>query len=127
MSGSVSVSGGSGNDANFYITGPAGAKIYNAGRISGGTTFAFTADTSGAHVLHFDNSYSIVDEKYVTVSYKIDVTLIPGVSPAISYAIVAATVVLVPALLFVSMSVLCGRRRNKAQPPVPQSSMPQPS
>lgn len=69
VSGSVSVTGGSGNDINFYITNPAGAQIYSAGRVSGGTSFSFTADSSGAYILHFDNSFSLLSSKQVTVSY----------------------------------------------------------
>ena len=71
VSGSVSISGGSANDVNFYITNPSGGQIYNAGRINGGTTFSFTADTSGAYILHFDNSFSLLASKQVTVSYDV--------------------------------------------------------
>jgi hypothetical protein len=125
VSGSVSVSGGSGNDVNFWITDPTGATIYNAGRISGGTTFSFTADTAGAYILYFDNSFSIISSKYVTVSYDVSVTLIPGVSPTTSYAIIALIVIVVLALIIVVLVVMRGRKRGTSQPPVSQAPMPQ--
>jgi hypothetical protein len=71
VSGSVSVTGGGGNDINFFVTNPSGAQIYNAGRVTGGTSFTFTADSSGAYILHFDNSFSLLSSKQVTVSYDI--------------------------------------------------------
>jgi hypothetical protein len=71
VSGSISVTGGTGNDVNFYITNPTGAQIYSAGRVSGGTSFSFTADSSGAYILHFDNSFSLISSKQVTVSYNV--------------------------------------------------------
>lgn len=70
MSGSISISGGLNNDIGFYITNPTGAQIYNAGRVSGGTTFSISADTAGAYTLHFDNTLS-PSEKLVTVSYDV--------------------------------------------------------
>ncbi len=109
ISGSVSISGLSDNYVNFYVTDPTGAQIYNAGRVSAGTTFSFTASTSGAHVLHFDNSFLNSSEKYIVMSYGIEVTLIPGVSPAASYAIIVVIFILALALPII-LTVALGTR-----------------
>ena len=101
VSGSISVTGGSGNDINFYITNPTGGQIYNAGRVSGGTSFSFTADSSGAYILHFDNSFSLLSSKQVTASY--DVTPsgggIPEFPPQFSVVLVITFLVVASYLL----------------------------
>jgi hypothetical protein len=113
VSGSVSISGGSGNDVNFYITDPAGAQIYNAGRVSGGTTFSFQASSSGAYILYFDNSFSLISSKTITVSYNSSPTLIPGASPETSYAIVIVVIILV--LVIIALAVRRGHHRTTPQ------------
>lgn len=115
VSGSISVSGGSGNDINFYVTDPSGAQVYAAGRVSGGgNTFAFSADTSGAYTLHFDNSFSILSSKSVAVSYDVSSTLVPGLSPEYSYLAVIAAVIIVLMILYF---VLRSRRKGRTQQP----------
>lgn len=111
VSGSVSVTGGSGNDVNFWITSPTGATVYNSQRVSGGTTFTLSANEAGAYTLHFDNSFSLFSSKQVTVSYDVSTTLIPGSSPVTSYVVVAVVVVLLVALY------LALRKRGKKQAP----------
>ena len=106
VSGSVSVAGGSGNDINFYITNPSGAQIYNAGRITGGTSFSFTADSSGAYILHFDNSFSLFSDKQVTVSYDVSSSSSGGVP---EFPFQSLTVVLLTS--FVLGSYMLIRRR----------------
>ena len=71
FSGSISISGGSGNDVNFWVTNPQGASILNYGKVSGGTSFEFTAQSSGAYTLHFDNSFSIISSKSVYLTYDV--------------------------------------------------------
>ena len=71
FSGSLAISGGANNDINFWITDPHGNIIVNLGRVSQGTTFEFTAKSSGAYTLHFDNSFSIFSTKQVNLSYDI--------------------------------------------------------
>ena len=41
------------------------------GRIGQGTTFEFTAQESGAYTFHFDNTFSLISSKTVTLSYDI--------------------------------------------------------
>jgi hypothetical protein len=103
VSGSISITGGSSNDVNFYVTNPSGAKIYDAGRVTDGTSFAFTADTSGAYILHFDNSFSLLSAKQVTVSYDVSSGGIPEFPPQILLLTVLS--------LFVVVSYMIIRRR----------------
>ena len=103
VSGSISITGGSSNDVNFYVTNPSGAKIYDAGRVTDGTSFAFTADTSGAYILHFDNSFSLLSGKQVTVSYDVSTGGIPEFPPQILFVTVLS--------LFVIVSYVIVRRR----------------
>ena len=120
VSGSVSISGGSGNDVNFYVTDPSGAQIYSAGRVSGGTSFSFTAAAAGGYIIHFDNGFSIFSDKQVTISYDISSTLIPGASSGTSYVIVIVIVVLVVIII-----LLLRRRQDKEKHLVqPQQSPP---
>lgn len=110
VSGSISVTGGSGNDVNFWITSPSGATIYNAGRISGGTTFSLSANQSGAYIVHFDNSFSLLSSKQVTLSYDVSSTIIPGTSPTTSYIVLIAVVILLVALV-VALRRRSGRKQ----------------
>lgn len=54
---SLSISSGTSNDIDLWITDPLGNTIVNLGRISQGTTFEFTAQKSGVYTFHFDNSF----------------------------------------------------------------------
>ncbi|MDA4127641.1 MAG: emp24/gp25L/p24 family protein [Thaumarchaeota archaeon] len=112
VSGSISISGAS-NDVNFYVTNPAGARIYDAGRVTGGTTFSFTADSSGAYILHFDNSFSLLSSKQVTASY--DITTgggggIPEFPPQLSIVVVVTLLVVASYLLVRRFGTLLSRR-----------------
>jgi len=71
FSGSLSISGGTNNDIDFWVTNPSGNTIVNLGRISQGTTFEITAQESGAYTFHFDNTFSLFSSKTVTLSYDI--------------------------------------------------------
>ena len=103
VSGSISITGGSSNDVNFYVTNPSGAKIYDAGRVTDGTSFTFNADTSGAYILHFDNSFSLLSGKQVTVSYDVSSGGIPEFPPQILLVAVLS--------LFVVVTYMMVRRR----------------
>jgi hypothetical protein len=110
VSGSISVTGGSGNDVNFYISDPTGGQIYNAGRVSGGTSFSFTANSSGAYILHFDNSFSLLSSKQVTVSYDVSSSSggIPEFPPQLSFAAIITLIVITSYLLVRQMSTRRG-------------------
>jgi hypothetical protein len=107
VSGSISITGGSANDINFYITNPSGGQIYSAGRVNGGTSFSFTADASGAYILHFDNSFSLLASKQITVSY--DVTSAGGGGiPEFPPQVLTATFM----VLIIGVSYLVVRQRT---------------
>jgi len=71
IEGSISVTGGSGNDIDFWIIDPTGNTILNLGRISHGTEFEFSVDQNGAYSLHFDNSFSLLSTKNVVLTYDV--------------------------------------------------------
>ncbi|MCW4005856.1 MAG: emp24/gp25L/p24 family protein [Candidatus Bathyarchaeota archaeon] len=71
FSGSLAISGGN-NDIDFWVTNPEGQTILDLGRVSDGKSFNFTADKSGAFSFHFNNDFSVLSSKVVTLSYNID-------------------------------------------------------
>lgn len=101
FSGSMSISGGSGNDINFWVTDPAGSVVVNQGRVSQGTSFAFTASMSGGYTLHFDNSFSLFSGKLVTLTYDITLSVVTNLTVVVLGMIVGGLAV----GLFVFMKV----------------------
>lgn len=104
VKGSLAVSGGSGNDINFWVTDPDGTTILGLGRVNRGADFNFQASESGGYTLHFDNSFSIVSTKTVTLSYDIDRTIIPGISQEASIIVI---------IVIVAMAILVARKVRK--------------
>jgi ABC-type oligopeptide transport system substrate-binding subunit len=110
FSGSLSISGGSGNDINFKVTNPQGATIVNLGKVSQGATFEFTADDSGAYTFHLDNSFSWLSSKAVSISYDVTHPILGGLNvgsdSTMTFLILGAVVlgVVIVALLAVNLS-----------------------
>lgn len=102
VTGSLSISGGSGNDINFWITNPQGATVINLDRVSNGANFEFTAHQSGAYTFHFDNQFSLFSSK--TVSLTFDVSRALPIDPimliAIGVAIIAVVIVISVAMRY---------------------------
>lgn len=69
ISGSISVTGGSGDDIDFSIKDPSGNEIFTKRRVAKGTTFSVTATQAGAYTFVFDNSFSLLSGKNVQLSY----------------------------------------------------------
>lgn len=120
FSGSLSISGGGGNDIDFWVTDPVGATIVNLGRVSQGSSFEFTANKDGAYTLHFGNTFSWFSSKTVYLTYDVGAPPILGLDPFILIAIVAVVLILVAAI------VAIGYSRRKAQktiqpPPPPKA------
>ena len=68
---SISVTGGN-NDINLWVTDPSGQlDIPKQGVIGGISGFQFIADRAGAHTIHFDNSFSLLTPKIVTLTYEV--------------------------------------------------------
>jgi hypothetical protein len=119
FTGSLAITGGSGNDINFYVTNPQGATILNDGRVSQGTPFQFTAQSSGAYTLHFDNSFSILSSKEVVLTYNVSLPTIAGINFELFLTIIAVVFILV--IVIVILAVRLNRRKTslKTNQPLP--------
>ena len=100
------VSGGSGNDINFYVTDPDGNTILRYDRATQ-TSFSFTASTTGTYTLHFDNSFSWFSSKSVTLDYTITKPIL-GLAPELFYLLVIIVVIVIVAII-----VAFGLKRRK--------------
>lgn len=67
--GSLAITEGRPHDIDFWITDPHGNTIVNLGRVRYDVIFEFTAQSSGAFTFHFDNSFSSLSSKTITLSY----------------------------------------------------------
>ncbi|MCR3907037.1 MAG: emp24/gp25L/p24 family protein [Tenericutes bacterium] len=101
VTGSLSISGGSGNDINFWITNPIGTTIVNLGRVTQGGQFEFTADQNGAYTMHFDNSFSIFSAKIVNLSYDATLPTVAGTDPILLIVLVVVALIIVAVILSV--------------------------
>ena len=68
FTGSLSVSGGN-NDINFWVANPTGDYIVPKQGVTIGKSFQFVADNSGGYTLNFDNTFSLITSKTVTLTY----------------------------------------------------------
>lgn len=119
IEGYFTVRGGN-DDIRFSIKDPYGSVILNAGTITGRGDFAFTAESTGAYTMYFDNSYSIFTSKAVFLSYQ--ATVIP-----ISTNVFLTLILLGLALLLLGVSrVYQTRAKEREQVPnVPPPPPPQ--
>jgi len=69
VNGNIEVSGGTGNDINFYVTDPHNNILLQYNYTSD-LNFSFVPQTTGTYILHFDNSFSN-SQKSVTLSYSV--------------------------------------------------------
>lgn len=131
VSGTISVSGGSGNDIDFKAIDPNGNTLKQQDRTTS-SSFSFTAATSGTYILSFDNSFSILTSKSVSLSYSIkSPTPTPSPSPSPTAApflgggsatdntiliggIIAIIVIILVIAIFVSR-----KKSNNIQRPLP--------
>ena len=97
VSGSINVSGGSGNDINFYVTNPNGDTILTYDRTTQ-TCFSFTASTAGSYTMHFDNSFTVFSSKTVTLDYTITEPIF-GLPPQQFYFLVFLVIVIVASIV----------------------------
>lgn len=123
FTGSLSISGGSGNDIDFKVTDPQGTTVVGLGRVSQGRSFEFTAQESGAYTLHFDNSFSLISSKAVTISYDISKPILGGGFDSNSLVIIIGVIIIV--IVIVVLAVGLSRRKNTQRtnlPPPPPSN-----
>ena len=105
--GSISVTGGSGDDIDFWITDPAENKILDFGIISHGTQFEFAATEDGPYSLHFDNSFSILSTKDIVLTYEITIS-------GLNFTQLLLLTILVGAIIVVGIvAILKKGKRNK--------------
>jgi len=126
FSGSISISGGSGNDVNFWITNPQGATLVNSGKVSGGTSFVFTAESSGAYTLHFDNSFSLFSSKTVQLTYDINTPMLGGGLGGVSdtLLIIIGVIILIVVIVVLAVGLSLRNRTSTTNQSFPQPPPP---
>lgn len=100
VSGSISVIGGSGNDIDFFVVDPDGIIVLQAERLTH-KDFSFSAKKGGTYVLHFDNSFSLLASKQVTLNYNIE-HYIMGLPQEQFLLLVIVAVIVVAVIIFVA-------------------------
>lgn len=113
VAGSINVSGGSGNDIDFYVTDPNGNTILRYDRATQ-TSFSFAASITGTYTMHFDNSFSWFSSKSVTLNYSITKSIL-GLSPELFYFLV---IILAIAIVAIVVAFALKRRKPAESPPV---------
>ena len=110
VSGSITVSGGTGNDIDFHVTDPNGNTILRYDRATQ-TSFSFTASTTGTYTMHFDNSFSIFSSKSVTLDHTITKAIL-GLAPELFFLLVIIIVIIIVAVVAFAL-----KGRKPATPP----------
>jgi len=108
ISGSIVVAGGGGNDINFYATDPDGNVIFSYDHVTQ-RTFSFTASKTGTYILHFDNSFSMLSSKTVTLDYSVTPSIFGLPRDTFLYVIITIIFIIVIAIL---AFVLIKRRKT---------------
>jgi hypothetical protein len=65
----MTISGGSGDDINFYIKDSAGSTVFNPGRVSHTYSYQSVAQKDGNYRVYMDNGFSTISAK--TVYYRV--------------------------------------------------------
>jgi hypothetical protein len=121
FSGSLSISGGGGNDIDFWVTDPQGTTILNKGRVSQGTTFEFTAQMSGAYTLYFGNTFSLFSSKTVSLSYDVSTPTL-GSTDIGSLWIIIGIIIIVIAIAGLAIGLSWRKSTSKTNIPPPPSN-----
>lgn len=124
FTGSLAISGGSGEDIDFRVVDPSGATIVNLGRVSHGATFEFTAQESGAYILHFDNTFSLLSSKTVNLTYDIGLPSVLGIDFGQFLIIIGVIVILLFVIVALAVALNRRKRTSKANQPPPPPSNP---
>jgi hypothetical protein len=118
VSGSISVYGGSGNDIDFHVTDPNGNTILSYARVTD-TSFSFSASITGTYKMVFDNSFSLISSKSVTLDYSVQPSVL-GI-PLNTLLIIAAVVVVL--IIIVAIGVVLSRRSHVSRPYIPSEQV----
>lgn len=97
----------------FWITDPQGTTILNQSRVSQGTTFEFTAQSSGAYTLHFDNSFSIISSKTVIYTYDVNLPTVFGIDLGLLLIIIVVVVILLIAIVALAVALSHKKRTSR--------------
>ena len=73
FTGSLAISGGSGNDIDFWVADPQGTIILDLERVSQGKSFEFNTQVSGDYTFHFSNTFSLISSKIVSLTYDVSI------------------------------------------------------
>jgi hypothetical protein len=112
FTGALSISGGGGNDIDFWVTDPQGTTVLGLGRVSQGRTFEFTAQASGAYTFHFGNTFSLLSSKTVTMSYDISRPVDFG-----SLLIIIAVIIIVIGIVVLAVGLSRRKSTSKTNQP----------
>jgi hypothetical protein len=91
VTGSITVSGGTGNDITFTIQDPSGNTIATYSHTTS-NSFQFTASQTGTYKLVFDNTFSLLASKSITLDYSVQSALLWS---SIIIAVVAVIIIIV--------------------------------
>lgn len=111
VSGSIVVVGGGGNDIDFYVTDPEGNVLFSYERVTQ-KSFSFVASKTGTYVLHFDNGFSLLASKSVTLDYSVTPSVFGVPQETFIYIVLTVVLVVVVAVLAV---VLARKRRGRTE------------
>ena len=123
FTGSLAISGG-GNDIDFWVTDPQGAKILDFGRVYQGRTFEFTAQASGAYALHLSNAFSWFTGKVVNLTYDVGLPTIGGMDFGTLLIIIGVVVILLVIIVALAIALNRRKRMSKTNQPSPPSNPP---
>jgi hypothetical protein len=124
FTGSLAISGGSGNDIDFWITEPQGTTILNLGRVSQGRSFDFTAQASGAYTFHFSNGFSLISSKTVSLTYDVGLPSIFGIDLGQFLIIIGVVVILLVVIVALVVALNRRKRTSKTNQPPPTTTNP---
>ena len=110
--GTISIDGENENDIDFYVQNPEGVMILDLGRVSQGDSFDFTAQENGAYILNFENDFSLIGSKVVTLTYKLSLTPIAGIDPVLFLTVIFVVVILIVLLLIYRRSKIHNLNNN---------------
>ncbi|MEA2090005.1 MAG: emp24/gp25L/p24 family protein [Thermoproteota archaeon] len=104
VSGSISVIGGDENDIDFLVVDPDGIIVLQVERLTH-KDFSFNAEKSGTYVLRFDNSFSLLASKQVTLNYDIK-HYIMGIPQEQFFLLVIVAVIVIAIIVFAASGSL---------------------
>ena len=122
VSGTVEASSCSGSGINFYITDPQGIEILRDDHATN-ASFSFSASFNGSYIMHFDNRFSQVAPKMISLDVTIQDQIKPiylGIIP-ITFGTIAIIVVVIA--IAIGVLILVITRRKRYAPVKPQSEL----